>query len=480
MLLPKTPLTPAPRQMDREPGCPRRRKYLRIQGNHPSKARGREGTLPRTDAGSSQHGDRHNQEGSALMVALVFVAIVLGAVLSHSTELAAHKQKMQAESRLRGLADTIAQSGVTDATEWFRRQNLQPVQVYEPKRDLDATPPLLETQEQELGLVREFQIQGELWGRYEVRKDEVMDVSELRGADGAGHVWDLASRGILYHRPDPDTPFDTQPNKVLAVTALRTELRGIGMTLPAAAAVILPSPAGLNLQPGHVISGGNAPAFAFDAASRATDSMPPQATLATGTPLDTTVANLDLSPTKIFAMRVDELALFADIAMEDATPDVFRTELRDKILYSTKDLTLASGQSLSGRVLLIVDGDLDVQAGNQTKIEGIVIATGDVALNGPFQLDGTLLCGGQLELGTGQVGLHYDAEAIAALRSALSHYRSAPPVPAIPSAPGIAWIDSENLQNGKVEAAQSSSSDYKNWGQFVMSVVHSLNQKFKK
>ena len=63
----------------------------------------------------------------------------------------------------------MADAGIVDAYAWLRRQQVQPVTTFAPRRDLAAVPPVNETDDPTLGLVREVELLPSLWGRYEVR-----------------------------------------------------------------------------------------------------------------------------------------------------------------------------------------------------------------------------------------------------------------------------------------------------------------------
>src|SRR5712675_1612201 len=137
------------------------------------------------------------QQGSALIWALFFVAVTAGLLITNSWEMQANRTAMDVRYRKSAHARMIAQSALTDATAWFQRQSAQPVTTFAPKLDPEADPPLNETVDPTVGLVREFEVRGGLWARYEVRKDECLDVSSSYG-ETAGKVWDVGARGILF------------------------------------------------------------------------------------------------------------------------------------------------------------------------------------------------------------------------------------------------------------------------------------------
>ena len=119
---------------------------------------------------------------------------------------------------------------------WFRKSPVQPVTAFTPVLDPAASPPVLETNDPVVGLMREFQISGPIWGRYEVWKQwdadpdpqrlawrqrmQAQDISARVGATGNGNVWKLKSVGFVFRRIDPNVAFDQYPNQVLGTDIL--------------------------------------------------------------------------------------------------------------------------------------------------------------------------------------------------------------------------------------------------------------------
>ena len=158
---------------------------------------------------------RRNQSGSMLIWALVAMVVVMGVLFAGMDNLKASSVATETRFRTQGQALDIARAGVVDAYAWFRRQTSQPVFTFAPRRDLAAVPPVNETDDPAIGLVREFEISPGIWGRYEARKfadrdgngradpgEGVADATTDRGLTGAGTVWHIESRGYVYRRVD--------------------------------------------------------------------------------------------------------------------------------------------------------------------------------------------------------------------------------------------------------------------------------------
>ena len=114
---------------------------------------------------------RDGERGLALIFALFFAIIVVGLTVSGAIFMRAHKEQTQVAFASHGQAVEFARSGLIEGLGWFRKQTAQPVTVFAPRLDESATPQVLDTMEPDIGIVREFQISGSLWGRYELWKN---------------------------------------------------------------------------------------------------------------------------------------------------------------------------------------------------------------------------------------------------------------------------------------------------------------------
>jgi len=437
-------------------------------------------------------------EGSILVWALLFTILASAMIVSHSTYMAANRTAIQVQYEHTMLADNFARSGLTDSLAWFQRQPTQPVTQFAPENDPDGDPPVHDTMDPAIGLVQEFEVRGNLWGRYEARTEELADVSTQRGQDSEGIVWDVGSRGYLYQVADPTVPFDQAPNRVIASTYVRTEIRGISLMPPAQSAVSIDDPARIEVGPNADIVGGERPAIAYPAGKV----MP--VTLGTGqvrgTPMTSAEVQFDSRPTEVFSMQLAQLRSLSDYVLEESTTSERtarggggdgsagpfglqpqepvtrqslqswqewysarflwnslwsradpvscesswswqrqsyaagtgqqvvqkeKRELDQQAVFVEGDLTLGPNDAITGKALLVVDGDLVVQEGNVSMLKGMVYVTGDAQIDGEFRLEGMLVVRGKLRLGYGTrpVLISYDRPAFDALKLSIERYR---------------------------------------------------------
>lgn len=363
------------------------------------------------------------EAGSALIWALFFVALTSGVLIAHSIEMTANRRTMDTRYRYVDVARNVALSGLTEATAYLRRQPNQPVLEFAPQSDPNADPPLDETEDPELGLVREYEIQGSLWARYEVRKDEALDVSANYG-ESPGTVWDVAARAYLFQRNDRRRAFDAPPNRVLARQPIRTEMRGLPVDVPGSSAIVVLDPAQISMLGSGVIDGASEPALSYRKPAGPVV-LPTLDVSITGTPTAVAVANLSISVKDVFRVGNEQLRNLSDIVVTSPR-QLENHDFEDQAVYVPGDLTLAtSGAGLHGRMLLFVQGDFVAYGGNDSDFSGLLYVQGNSLIKGPFKFRGTIIAGGQLQVGgsADAVAINYDAGEVQRLRDALGRYR---------------------------------------------------------
>lgn len=364
------------------------------------------------------------QRGSALVWAMLFVIITCGMIISHTAFLAANRKDIDARYRQQTLSATFARSGLTDALGWFARQPTQPVVEFRPQLEPEADPPLLDTLDPTLGLVREFEVHSGLWGRYEVRLEEVLDISAERGATTAGSAWQLRARGYVYQREDPNRSFDQAPNRLIAASALQSEMRGIPITMPAEAPLIIDDVANLSVGLRGDIRGGDKPGYV--AIRNTLGLLDVLVGLVSGTPSKVINNTIKLAPDQVFGMRLDRLRNFSDYTYLPGQR--FRSDYRSgQVVYVQGDLTLDRPLQTDGPILLIVGGNLSVPAGSDVHLQGIVYVGGNADVRGPFSLKGSMIVAGAAQFAgfgsTGDVVLEYARSAVDHVRAAAGRYR---------------------------------------------------------
>ncbi len=368
-----------------------------------------------------------NRERGAVMVwALIFVIVTAGMIISHSAYMASHRQTMDVHLKRKPLAANFARAALTDALSWFQAQATQPVAEFAPQKNLIVNPPIIDTLDPTVGLVREFEIRGNLWGRYEVRKNEAMDASLQHGIASPGSVWDVAARGYVYRVVDPAQPFDQPPNRIVSISRVETSIRSVPLNLPTSAAIGMDNVGALTLGPGGKVSG--TPSVP-GVAGPLLDPLPAMPIGVTGTPSVVCLAVYNSTPADVFRMSLPDLRDIADRSVATGLSNWLARPLpQDGLVYHDGDLSVPATQRLAGSMLLVVSGNLTVQPGTNSAVEGVIFVTGNVTLRGPFLLKGMLLAKGSVHVegnGGGQDAVvQYDAATVQRLLQSLSRYRA--------------------------------------------------------
>lgn len=376
-------------------------------------------------------GGNGRERGAVMVWALIFVIVTAGMIISHSAYMASHRRTMDVQLKRKPLAATLARAALTDGLSWFQAQPTQPVTDFAPRQDLTANPPVIDTIDPDVGLVREFEIRGSLWGRYEIRREEATDVSKLHGGGTAGSVWRLGARGYVYRVVDPSKPFNEAPNRIVSTSRVETTLRSVPLNLPAAAAIDIDDLSKLTIGPGgKVHGGGSSPGVAGPPpGGLLTALLNALAALVTGSPKVLTVPTYKSAPTDVFRMTLAELRDISDVMASGTSDRWLRSPLAsDVIVYHDGDLTITPGTRLAGAMLLVVNGNLIVQPGTNSAIEGIIYVTGNTELRGPMRIDGALIAKGNVLVqgnGAGQDAVvQFDAGAVQRVVQSLARYRA--------------------------------------------------------
>ena len=178
------------------------------------------------------------ERGSALIWALMFVVLSSGLIVAHSAFVAANRGARNARVQSE-LQSTLAVSGLRDALGWFHRQPIQPVTNFDLTQDPDVPLGNRSTLDPTIGIVREYPISGNLYGRYEVPRDRIVDISPERGLDSMGLAWDVAATGYLYRLRDPSKAFDEAPNQIVGRSTKQTEIRWLEISPPISSALFV-------------------------------------------------------------------------------------------------------------------------------------------------------------------------------------------------------------------------------------------------
>ncbi len=357
-----------------------------------------------------------------MLVAVVSV-LLLGAMIASGTQSSLALDKGSESGATAPVrAREIALAGVAEALSWFRRQNVQPVTTFAPRLDLAANPPINETMDPDVGLVREYEVTPGVWARYEVRiatpaepftdvngngfhdgsepftdsNDNgawdpaagVQDVSSHRGQTAGGAVWLVESHGFLYRRPRADLPLGEGANWRIASNAVATELRRLALTTPAAAAICAKRGSRVTIGARARIRGGSAVGIAHHP-SNGTPTLQAESEV-DGAPATTSVPGWRSGLKGVFGVTLSDLKGMADAAVTDAS--VLPGNLGEYTLTVIEgNVVFDKDRPLRGTGIVIVKGTCTIASGSNSFFNGMLWCSGRLEINGPCYLRGIFI-----------------------------------------------------------------------------------------
>ena len=398
------------------------------------------------------------QEGGFAMLVAVFALLLLGGIIMAGTDEAlSGRRSAHAVASNPARAREIASAGLADALSWFRRQRVQPVGVFAPARDLAADPPVNETDDPSIGLVREYEIAPSLWARYEVRVGTAAetytdtnangyfddgepftdadgdgtwdraagtrDISALRGEVASGTVWLIESHGFIFARPDDSLPLGQGHNTRLAVVSIGTEIRRMAIAPPSAAAICAAQGGNVVLGNRSRIRGGLGAGVAYAEST----GVPTRegGSEVVGSPSTTSVPGYDGDLKAIFGLDLTQLKSMADLSTMDAR--ILPGDLGEFTLTVVEDdVVFDAARPLRGTGVVVIQGSCAIVGGSNSFFNGLLWVRDDLSILAPVYLRGLCVSEGSVDVrGTGgdYSELDYDDKIIDDLLVRMGRYR---------------------------------------------------------
>lgn len=372
---------------------------------------------------------RENERGAALIVVLFGSTLVLLLLMTALTVTRMSGRAVARQLASQGQAMSTASAGLTEGLSWFVRQRLQPVTTFDPQVDANGvcahipphTPPVYDSEEPATGIVRSFEINagGRVWGRYEVRRADVVDVSERRGKTQAGTIWQLESEGLVYVRNDAGAAPDIAPNFVLARRTLRADIQRLGLQLPANAALASVRGSNINVTRPSRIQGG---------ASGIGTAYPPS----TGTPGGTgtisgnpasSVTGGSFALDQIFGVTQNELLAMADIVVDNESE--LPNPLPEMSLVVVRgNATFNGPRPLQGSGILVVLGNLILNPQSNAWYSGVIWVGGNFVMTPPGVISGAVITSSNVQVSGGSdvAEINYDPAILEQIRQQMGNY----------------------------------------------------------
>jgi len=375
------------------------------------------------------------------MVALLMSVLVVGTVVTGSLLLRAFTSKTQVAFVMDSQAVGAARSGLAESLSWLRRQTSQPVTTFAPRLDPTTTPPMLDTADPDIGIVREFRIGGSTWARYEVWKDwpgdpspsrlawrrqfQCEDVSQPRAGTSPGTVWKLRSIGYVFRRASSAVPFDTAPNAVLASQFAEVEVRRMTISLPGQAAVNVRDGNSCHINTNGRIVGGVGAGIFYPQGTGSPTTGPAGANRVTGTPSLAASPTYDDSLEAVFGMTSTQLNALVDLRVTNAADFPSPIPSNSIIVVETPSIHFESSMPLLGTGIVIVRGNVVIQPGSNSNFSGLLYVEGNLTVRAPSEINGSVVCTGNMTVqgASDFATINFDDDVLNALLGNLGNYR---------------------------------------------------------
>lgn len=372
---------------------------------------------------------RDSERGAALILVIFAATLILLLLLTIHAMTATAGRGIVRQLQSQGQATNAAGSGLNEGLSWFVHQKQQPVTSFDPKADTGGvcthmpkhSPLVFESEDPAIGIVRSYEIagQGRVWGRYEVRRTSVTDVSKKRGKLVDGAQWKLESNGIVYVRNDASKGPGVGTNFVLARRTMSVDIQRLAIQLPANAALSATEGSKILVNKPSRLQGG---ASGIGAAYPPSTGNPGGGGSITGNPAESTTT-LPFSIEGVFGVTQTELLAMADLVVDDESdlPD----PLPDMALIVVRgNATFNPTKKLTGSGILVILGNLILNPQSDTYYSGLIWVQGNFSMAPPGIINGAVISNGNGHVtgGSDVAEINYDQAMLAQIRLQLGNY----------------------------------------------------------
>jgi hypothetical protein len=412
--------------------------------------------------GRSLPSTRQRQHGAALVMVLMMSTILLIIVTTGVIWALGTQKDTMDTFKVRGQAANVAQAGIQDGLNWFKRQGLVRQTdittpgtckdaAFNPVFNTDAT--LSATDNATVGIVRDYQIKGDLYGRYTLKKQNcasaedltaVRDITAAKGKSttnppptftvggvtklrGEGLVWALQSEGILYQRKNfvkTGNVFNlgpsASPNRVLSKSLASVEIAQLSLNIDTAPLTVFatsfthPFGARCRLVGGTAASAG---VYYYGVNPDVSGVQISPSTLTRKLLKSTAV-----TPDSVFSVSQAELRGMSDNIYTNINqiPD----NLKFSITFLEGDFTFTNARPLTGGGLLYVTGNLTLNDNANSLFSGVIFVNGRLTIGKDNSLSGAVLARNvTCAPSAGQAVFEYNSSLVTTVRQRLALYR---------------------------------------------------------
>jgi hypothetical protein len=382
----------------------------------------------------------HQREsGQALLTTIVGISLVLLVLMTTVTVTLYSNRVIARRLTYQGQALNAAEAGIVEGLSWFRRQP-PPVATFNPQLNLTAIPPVDDTEDPSIGIVRTFDVsrQARLKGRYEVPRGNagagtgVFDVTSQVNKSGTGTVWQLESTGYIYVENDPSKAFNQAPNAILSKQTVRSQIERLTVSLPEGGAGLF---TGKNAKvtigaQARIKGGSNGIGFANASTGRPI-SIANAAVTVTGTPARRGNSTAAYDFKNVFNVTQQELLALADIQATRMT-DLPRPMPSMSLVVFKGNAAFDAATPLTGSGIFVVLGDLSVTGASNSDFNGLIYVTGNFTMDQPSIVSGAVIVANGTATGDVSVGngagsdvaeIDYDPSMLTQINQQMAAYR---------------------------------------------------------
>lgn len=376
---------------------------------------------------------RESERGAALIIVIFASTLILLLLMTALTITWTSNRTVARQLQSQGQAMSTANAGLTEALSWFVRQRQQPVTAFDPVVDPGGVcphvpahdPPAFDSEDPAAGIVRSFEItsRGRVWGRYEVRRDDVRDVSLRRGKTQPGMIWQLESEGIVYVRNDAAKGPNVSPNFVLARRTMRVDIQRLGLRPPKNQWAAISARRGnwITLINPSRIQGGAQPGAAYPIS---TGSPTGSGTSGISSTIQLSgVSATDWSIGQVFGVTTNELIAMADVVVDDESQ--LPNPLPDMALVVVRgNATFNVNRKFQGSGVFVVLGNLICNPQSNAYYSGVVWVGGNFVMTPPGTINGMVIANGNAQIAGGSdvAEINYDSAIIDQVRLQMGNY----------------------------------------------------------
>jgi hypothetical protein len=377
---------------------------------------------------------RESERGAALIIVIFAATLILLMLMTALTITWTSNRTVARQLQSQGQAMSAANAGLTEGLSWFVRQRQQPVTAFDPVVDANGVcthvpphdPAVYDSEDPATGIVRSFEItsKGNVWGRYEVRRSDVRDVSLRRGKQQAGMIWQLESEGMVYVRNDAAKAPGVSPNFLLSRRTVRVDVQRLGLKPPGNTFAALSALRGSfitvigpsRIQGGSGV-GATHPRNTGNPGGNGPISGTPARQQFTGVPTS------DWTIGQVFGVTTNELIAMADIVVDDESqlpnplPDMALVVIRGNATFNVN-------RKLHGSGILVVLGNLICNPQSNAYFSGLIWVGGNFVIQPPGIINGMVIANGNVQVSGGSdvAEINYDSAILDQVRMQMGNY----------------------------------------------------------